>query len=140
MRACRAGLPLTVTVPAVGSIRSPITRSSVDLPQPDGPISETNSPGRDLQVDVLERGDIAPRERLRDALDRDDRRRSLRRLRRAPHDELLGDHDDEEEDDPEQRRDDVRRPQLLRLERVVLVEVDDRAAEAGLEAGRAARR
>ena len=33
--------------PRVGWIRSPITRSSVDLPQPDGPISETNSPGCD---------------------------------------------------------------------------------------------
>ena len=39
-----AGLPLIVIVPAVGSIRSPITRRSVDLPQPEGPISEMNSP------------------------------------------------------------------------------------------------
>jgi len=38
-------LPLIVTVPAEGSTRSPITRRSVDLPHPDGPISETNSPG-----------------------------------------------------------------------------------------------
>ena len=30
--------------PRVGAIRSPIRRSIVDLPQPDGPISETNSP------------------------------------------------------------------------------------------------
>ena len=28
-------------------------RSSVDLPQPDGPMSETNSPVLDLEVDVL---------------------------------------------------------------------------------------
>src|SRR6476619_1904471 len=46
MRACSAGLPLTVTVPAVGRRRSPMSRSSVDLPQPDGPMSETNSPCR----------------------------------------------------------------------------------------------
>ena len=31
-------------VPADGWIRSPMMRRSVDLPQPDGPISETNSP------------------------------------------------------------------------------------------------
>ena len=31
--------------PTVGSIRLAIRRSSVDLPQPDGPISDTNSPG-----------------------------------------------------------------------------------------------
>ena len=38
-------MPFTSTVPADGGVRSPITRSNVDLPQPDGPISETNSPG-----------------------------------------------------------------------------------------------
>jgi len=35
---------LTVTVPELGATRSPTIRSSVDLPQPDGPIRETNSP------------------------------------------------------------------------------------------------
>ena len=30
-----------------------MTRSSVDLPQPDGPMSEMNSPRADLEVDVL---------------------------------------------------------------------------------------
>src|SRR5215212_937881 len=45
MRALAAGFPLTTTFPEVGSIRWAIRRSSVDLPQPDGPISETNSPG-----------------------------------------------------------------------------------------------
>src|SRR5256886_5649557 len=38
-------LPLTSTVPAVGVVRSPMIRRRVDFPQPDGPISETNSPG-----------------------------------------------------------------------------------------------
>ena len=42
--------------------------------------------------------------------------------------------DDVEEEDPDERGDDVRRPELLRLDRVVLVEVEDRAAEAELEA------
>ena len=45
-------------------------RSSVDLPQPDGPISETNSPRLDVEVDPVERGH-AGLELLRDALDRD---------------------------------------------------------------------
>ena len=38
-------LPLTTKLPEVGLSRSPISRSRVLLPQPDGPISETNSPG-----------------------------------------------------------------------------------------------
>ena len=46
-------------------------RSSVDLPQPDGPISETNSPGWMSSVDVLQRRH-AGAERLREAVDRDD--------------------------------------------------------------------
>ena len=37
-------MPLTVMVPEVGRTRSAIARSSVVLPQPDGPIRETNSP------------------------------------------------------------------------------------------------
>ena len=31
-----------------------MTRSSVDLPQPDGPMSEMNSPAPDLEVDARE--------------------------------------------------------------------------------------
>src|SRR5262249_29903743 len=34
------------TVPLVGSLKPAMMRSAVDLPQPDGPSSETNSPGR----------------------------------------------------------------------------------------------
>ena len=44
-RAWAAGLPLTRTSPVVGSMRLAISRSSVDLPHPDGPIRLTNSPG-----------------------------------------------------------------------------------------------
>src|SRR5215216_4906399 len=44
MRAWRAGLPLTIAVPDVGWIRSPMIRSSVDFPHPEGPIREMNSP------------------------------------------------------------------------------------------------
>ena len=151
-RSCRRPRPC----PSVGSTRSPITRSSVDLPQPDGPISETNSPGwrsrsmswracvwppskvfvtcsietaagwsvcviglRSRWVGARSR-DVAPgRARTTSALD---------------------DHDDAEEDDPEHGRDDVRRPERRRVERVVLVEVEDRAAEPVLDRRTAARR
>ena len=61
-------------------------------------------------------------------------------LRRAPHDEPLGDHDEEEEDDTEPCGDDVRRPERGRVDRVVLVEVEDRAAEPVLDRRTAARR
>src|SRR3954469_19943303 len=44
MRASSGVVPLTVILPAVGRSRSAITRSSVVLPQPDGPIRETKSP------------------------------------------------------------------------------------------------
>jgi hypothetical protein len=37
-------MPLTVIVPAVGCSRSAMTRRKVVLPQPDGPMNETNSP------------------------------------------------------------------------------------------------
>ncbi len=52
-------------------------RSSVDLPQPDGPMSEMNSPAATLEVDVHEGldapgGRAARREDLRDAGDLDD--------------------------------------------------------------------
>ena len=60
IRACRAVLPNTRMSPAVGSSRSAMSRSSVDLPHPDGPMSETNSPACDREVDARERGDRAP--------------------------------------------------------------------------------
>src|SRR6266545_2196751 len=85
--------------PDVGSMMSPTMRSSVDFPQPEGPISETKSP------------------------------RACDVLRRAADDELLEDDDAEEEKDAEAGGDHVRRPDVLRLQHVVLVEVDDRAAE-----------
>src|SRR3569832_471334 len=37
-------MPLTSSVPEVGCCKSAITRSIVVLPQPDGPMKETNSP------------------------------------------------------------------------------------------------
>src|ERR1700759_715517 len=120
MRARRAGLPLIVTVPLVGSTRSPITRSSVDLPHPDGPISETNSPASSsssmswsavtfpcanvfvtswMETTLIL---VAPSSL-----------RSCDVLRCAVDDELLDPDHDQEEDDPERGRDDVRRPELL---------------------------
>ena len=40
------GSPSTVTLPAVGFRKPATALSKVDLPQPDGPMMETNSPGR----------------------------------------------------------------------------------------------
>ncbi len=45
-RACSALTPLTVTRPAVGVARSAMTRISVVLPHPEGPMKDTNSPRR----------------------------------------------------------------------------------------------
>ena len=40
------GTPATVTTPAVGASNPPMMLSKVDLPQPDGPSRQTNSPLR----------------------------------------------------------------------------------------------
>jgi hypothetical protein len=37
--------PATLTLPSKPSIRPPMTLNRVDLPQPEGPIRDTNSPG-----------------------------------------------------------------------------------------------
>src|ERR1700716_1518118 len=49
-RASRGDLPLTRMVPVVGTRRWPGSRNSVLLPQPDGPMSETNAPERISRV------------------------------------------------------------------------------------------
>ena len=48
-------------------------RSSVDFPQPDGPSSDTNSPARQIEIDVAHR-QRAVRELLGDLAQRDERR------------------------------------------------------------------
>ena len=79
-------------------------RSSVDLPQPEGPISETNSPGsiaRSMSCSAT----TSPRsKRFVSLLDLDDLRHATCSGARRD-DELLGEHDDEEERDAEQRGD-----------------------------------
>ena len=47
--------PSHSSTPLVGSVRPAIRLSSVDLPQPEWPISETTSPFADGQVDVAQR-------------------------------------------------------------------------------------
>ena len=59
-------LPMTM-LPAVGSSKPATMRSTVVLPQPDGPRKETNSPGADIEVEVLHDGGGA--EGLADVLD-----------------------------------------------------------------------
>ena len=58
-RSCRrrhavTSSPSIATVPAVGSISRVRQRTSVDLPEPDRPITTKTSPGRDLEGDVLD--------------------------------------------------------------------------------------
>ena len=60
-------LPPTTMLPAVGSSKPATMRSTVVLPQPDGPRKETNSPAPDIEVEVLDHGGGA--EGLADMLD-----------------------------------------------------------------------
>ena len=50
-------MPSTSTAPAVGASSPPARLSSVDLPEPDGPMTATSSPGCDGQADVAQRVD-----------------------------------------------------------------------------------
>ena len=47
-------VPSTTTEPAVGSSSRLQQRSSVDLPEPEGPMMKTSSPSRDGKVDPLQ--------------------------------------------------------------------------------------
>ena len=49
-------LPPMTMLPAVGSSKPATMRSTVVLPQPDGPRKETNSPGADVEVEILHDG------------------------------------------------------------------------------------
>ena len=125
-----------------------MTRSRVDLPQPDGPMSETNSPRRIVEVDALEGGRDRPVRRGEDLVDarrcgRPDgapasspssRRAARGRPRSATQLQQRGSITKNAM--PSSADDEDRRPQLLRAGDVVLVEVDDRAAEAVRDAAR----
>ena len=50
--------PSITTSPLVGSSRLPAIVSSVDFPEPDGPITATSEPALDREVDVGERMDF----------------------------------------------------------------------------------
>ena len=139
----------------VGAVRSPISRSSVDLPQPDGPISDTNSPGADGQVDRLERvtvrgavpntlptpdvgrrapssarGSGRPAPSCADGSASDRWSAALHRPVPAAHHDGLGDVDEAEEEQAQQCTS-RSSPTAFRPGDVVLVVVEDRAAEAG---------
>ncbi len=58
----------TSTVPAVGSSRPATRFSRVDLPQPEAPSRQTNSPGAHVEVDVVEHRRRRRAEDLRDVL------------------------------------------------------------------------
>ena len=71
-----ASSPSSSTAPVVGSSSPAIIRSTVDLPQPDGPSSTMNSPSFDVEIDVVD-GDCAVLENLGDILERDGGHRHL---------------------------------------------------------------
>ena len=54
-------LPWRRIAPAVGSSKPAIIRSIVVLPEPDGPSSAKNSPSTIVEVDVVDRDDVAER-------------------------------------------------------------------------------
>ena len=119
MRAWFALLPFTVTVPADRLDQVADHAQERRLPAARRPDQRDELARREREVDVLERGDVPARERLRHAVELDDVARCVGHadvLRRAVHERLLGNDDDDEEDDAEQRGDDVRRPELLRLD------------------------
>ena len=120
-----------------------MTRSSVDLPQPDGPMSETNSPGAMSRSMPLSATVSRPPSRVVNTLSTPRIRTTAAgvrpgrpapaghastpgRPRRTMH---LRDADHEEEHDPEHAGDEDRRPQLLGPGDVVLVEGRDHAPE-----------
>ena len=55
----RRRLAVHLDRPGGRRLESPTSRSSVDLPQPDGPISETSSPWGDVEVDAGQRRHLA---------------------------------------------------------------------------------
>src|SRR6476659_2235854 len=136
-----------MTSPRVGPVRSPMIRSSVDLPQPDGPISETNSPwamSSEMPSSAVVAG-WSPRANTLSTPARWTTGWSVMRagllgrrvgwsggLRRAAvaEDEPLGGDDQQEEQNPDEGRAADRRPELLGTGDVVLVEGDDQPAEA----------
>src|SRR4029079_12352890 len=136
-----------MTSPRVGPVRSPMIRSSVDLPQPDGPISETNSPwamSSEMPSSAVVAG-WAPRANTWSTLERRTTGWSVMRagllVRRlggsaglwpaaVAKDVPLDGDDQQEEENPEQGGAADRRPELLRAGDVVLVERDDQPAQA----------
>ena len=68
-------MPSTRTTPDVGSSRRFTHRSSVDLPDPDGPMMHTTSPSAHREVDALQHLQVA--ERLAQLGDLDGRRRRV---------------------------------------------------------------
>ena len=54
-----SSVPASATVPEVGRSSPAATCRNVLLPEPDGPMIAVNEPGRDVDVDAVERDDRA---------------------------------------------------------------------------------
>src|SRR5688500_15637784 len=141
MRAACAGLPLTSTVPVVGAVRSPMSRRSVLLPHPDGPMRLTNSP-RPMVRSIPESAVVTALPPASNCLSSAETRTTgasdsvigpssghFGNGAAAAQGNQLRQADEAEEDDAEHGARDDGGPQLLRSADVLVVEVDDRPAQ-----------
>src|SRR5688500_10219559 len=141
IRAACAGLPLTSTLPAVGAVGSPMSRRSVLLPHPDGPMRLTNSP-RPMVRSIPESAVVTAWPAALNSLSSAETRTTgASESVIGPSSRHFGDgaapaerdqlrHADEaEEDDAEHGAREDGRPQLLRSADVLVVEVDDGPAQ-----------
>src|SRR5687768_5704711 len=135
-RALWAGLPLTSTLPSLGAVRSPMSRSSVLLPQPDGTMRLTNSPrpiSRSIPLSAVVTACPAGPKRFSTPLTRTTGAPVPSGCigQRPPpaQDDELTDADQPVEGDPQHRAGEDGGPQLLRTADVLVVEVDDGAAQ-----------
>ena len=129
-RSCRSRRPRR----ELGWIRSPTIAQQRRLAAARRADQRDELAGLHVEVDLLQRGYLASARRSSSTLlARRRRRRSCHVLRGAPDDEAARRATIDEERDAEQRGDEVRRPEARRRADVVLVEVEDRAAEAVLD-------
>src|SRR5258706_13040015 len=121
-----------------------MSRSSVDLPQPEGPMSDTNS-SRSIERSMPSSACVCPAAVSKTfetpAIEAGDWPASVigspcARRGPAAQREQLHDPNDPEEGQAEDRGGEHRRPQLLRPAAVLLVEVQDRPAEPELAPAR----
>src|SRR4051794_34014614 len=102
------GFPLTSTSPVVGSSKPATMRSRVDLPQPDAPIRQTNSPSsmvRSTRARASISSSPAAKRLLTPRIASRVSREKLAMMLRAPAQQPIRDHDDDPIGEKAQRAD-----------------------------------